>query len=143
MKRHNKVQSGFSCNTDHLLLNLPRAPAHSCSDSPEVMEVQTVDGRVITVASAVTQTDWDWVGLRQQKDSSSGPLHRIQTHSRHEHEPEPELQATDLKLSALSPMISLTLSTVHVLIEDLVETPAEELPADLGRLVIAPDLEVL
>ncbi|KAL2081666.1 hypothetical protein ACEWY4_023519 [Coilia grayii] len=35
------------------------------------MEVQTVDGRVITVTSTVTQTDWDWVVQRQLKDSSS------------------------------------------------------------------------
>ncbi|XP_062389658.1 glutamate-rich protein 6-like [Sardina pilchardus] len=77
------------------------APGHNCSDSPEVMEVQTVDGRVITVANTVTQTDWDWLVRRQQKDSSS----------------------------------------VHLVVEDLVETPAEELTADLRGLVIAPDFE--
>ncbi|XP_063070552.1 glutamate-rich protein 6-like isoform X2 [Engraulis encrasicolus] len=44
-------------------------------DSPEIMEVQTVDGRVITVASAVTQTDWDWEqSERQQKDDSSAHI---------------------------------------------------------------------
>ena len=90
MKRYSKTVSGLS-NTN-LLLKILRAPTHSCSDSPEVMEIQTVDGRVITVASSVTQTDWDWVLQRQQKDSSSGHLniHIINIRS------ESKLQAIDI-----------------------------------------------
>ena len=71
-KMNRVVLAKHRCNSLSLVSALLCSPA-----SPEFMEVLALDGRFITLVSAQTQTDWEWVEQSLSFSCQGKPCHQF------------------------------------------------------------------